>query len=206
MHPLEPWARQAVQIPLQYAQRGTHLALAALAGATRFEILRHYPAGDLVDRTHGTRAFYHAHDADSRWESGLVEHGHFHLFWDSPDPGAHVHVVALALDPRGQPLRWFCTNRWVTAGVWAPADPLIERLTGFRLNVRGRLAPIGAWLTAMVQLFADDLAHLLRARDRQLEALLRDRPADAVFEDRTIDVLGSVDARLPPRLAALGLA
>jgi hypothetical protein len=34
-----------------------------------------------------------------------------------------VHLVALSLDARGLPLRWFVTNRWVTGGQWADAAP-----------------------------------------------------------------------------------
>jgi hypothetical protein len=203
---LEPWAWTAVQIPLHYLERGTHLAEAALAGARRFEYLRHYPARDMIDPRHGTRAFYHTHDAAQRWDNGVDEHGHFHLFWDGVGDQPYVHLVALALDNRGQPLRWFCTNRWVTGGHWEAAPTQIERLPHFRLQVRGRLAPIATWLTAMVQLFADELARLLRARDRRVATLQRRAGADDLFEDRRVDVLCSTDAALAPRLAALGLA
>lgn len=202
------WAEVALRVPLAYAQRGMSLAQAALAGARRFEELRHYPARDVVDATHGTRFYYHAHGGAQRWGAGAPpEHGHFHLFWDGPEPGAHVHVAALALDARGQPLRWFTTNRWVTAGRWAPAAELIARLPAFRLAARGgRLAPLARWLTAMVQLFADELAALLRARDVALEPHLRRRPAEQVWEDRTLEVLSATDAALAPRLRRLGLA
>lgn len=205
---LTGWAEVALRVPLTYAQRGVSLAQAALAGARRFEELRHYPARDVVDAAHGTRVYYHAHGGAQRWGSDAAcEHGHFHLFWDGPEPGAHVHVAALALDARGQPLRWFTTNRWVTAGRWAPAAELIARLPAFRLAARGgRLAPLARWLTAMVQLFADELAAPLRARDAALKPHLRRRPAEQVWEDRTLEVLSTTDAALAPRLRRLGLA
>ena len=204
---LAGWAEAALRVPLAYAQRGVSLAQAALAGARRFEELRHYPARDVVDAVHGTRFYYHAHGGAQRWgPDATPEHGHFHLFWDGPEPGAHVHLVALALDARGQPLRWFTTNRWVTAGRWAPAAELIARLPAFRLAIRGgRLAPLARWLTAMVQLFADELAALLRARDAALEPHLRQRPAQQVWEDRALEVLSVADAALAPRLRRLGL-
>lgn len=205
---LADWAEVALRVPLAYARRGVSLAQAALAGARRFEELRHYPARDVVDAVHGTRFYYHAHGGSQRWPGQTPpEHGHFHLFWDGPETGQHVHLVALALDARGQPLRWFTTNRWVTAGRWCPADELIARLPQFRVALRGgRLAPLARWLTAMVQLFADELAQLLRARDAALRPLLRRRSAEAVLEDRRLEVLSHTDAALAPRLRRLGLA
>ncbi len=205
---LASWAETALRVPLDYALRGMSLAQVALAGARHFEALRHYPARDVVDATHGTRFYYHAHGGALRWGSDAApEHGHFHLFWDGPGPGAHRHMAALALDAHGQPLRWFTTNRWVTAGHWASAQELIARLPAFRLAARGgRLAPLARWLTAMVQLFADELAALLRARDAALEPHLRQRPAELVWEDRTLEVLSVADATLAPRLRRLGLA
>jgi len=58
----------------------------------------------------------------------------------------------------------------------------------------------------MVQLFADELAALLRARDAALEPHLRRRPTEQVWEDRTLEVLSATDAALAPRLRRLGLA
>ncbi|TSE35760.1 DUF6969 family protein [Tepidimonas charontis] len=203
---LHEWAQQAVAIPLAYARRGQSLAQAALAGARRFEALRHYPAHDMVDVVHGTRAFYHSHDAAARWgDAADQEHGHFHVFWDGPRPGAHVHLVALALDARGQPLHWFTTNRWVTAGRWLDAAALARRLPSFRLQVNGRLAPLARWLTAMVQLFADELVTLLQARDAALLAAARGRSRRSVWADRSVEVLAHIDAALPARLQRLGL-
>ncbi|MDM7456131.1 MAG: hypothetical protein P3W97_002405 [Tepidimonas sp.] len=205
---LAGWADIALRVPLAYAQRGLSLAQAALAGAHHFEEWRHYPARDVVDTAHGTRYYYHAHGGAQRWGADAPpEHGHFHLFWDGPEPGTHVHLAALALDARGQPLRWFTTNRWVTAGRWTSAAELAPRLPAFRLAVRGgRLAPLARWLTAMVQLFADELALLLRARDAALEPQLRHRSAEQVQQDRALEVLSVADAALAPRLRRLGLA
>ncbi len=203
---LHHWAEQAVAIPLAYAQRGQPLALVALAGARHFEPLRHYPVRDMVDPLHGTRAYYHSHDAMARWGNAEpAEHGHFHLFWDGAHPGTHVHLAALSLDARGQPLRWFATNRWVTAGRWVDAAALVRRLPTFQLQVRGRLAPLARWLTAMVQLFADELAALLHERDAALAAASRGRSRRSVWADRRIEVLAHTDAALAPRLQRLGL-
>lgn len=191
-------AQVALAVPLRYAQAGSSLAHAALAGARDFEILRHYPRSDVVDRRAGTRFYYHAHRLDE------PEHGHFHLFADGKAPGEHLHLVALALDVRGQPLRWFTTNRWVTAGRWAPAPEVWRHLKSFDIRCGGRLAPVARWLTAMVVLFADDLQNLLQARDAVLAPHLSAAAcADRVFEDRELEVLSECPALLAPRVMQL---
>ncbi|MGQ9724148.1 MAG: DUF6969 family protein [Tepidimonas sp.] len=206
MNTLQRWAYDAVSIPLAYAQRGTTLAHVALAGAAHFEELRHYPERDVVDTQHNTRFFYHAHDGQRWGNEAPTEHGHFHLFWEDSKAGP-VHIVALSLDARGQPLRWFATNRWVTGGAWWPAKKLVARLPRFRITrAGGRLAPLASWLTAMVQLFADELAALLRARDAALQAACRTQPRSTAWQDRSLDVLAHCDAALAPRLQRLGLA
>jgi hypothetical protein len=194
-------ARTALSVPLRYARAGSSLARAALAGAARFEALRHYPAGDLVDARSGHRLYYHAHRLDE------PEHGHFHLFASAGATGSPVHLVALSLDTAGQPLRWFTTNRWVTGGRWLDAGRVQALLQGFELRTRGRLAPVAAWIVAMVALFADELAALLRARDAALAPRLQGlsrRQADAVLEDRSLELLSECPALLAPKILQLG--
>ncbi len=67
------------------------------------------------------------------------------------------HLVALAVDGKGEPLRLFTTNRWVTGETWYRADDVIRMLDRFR--VRGERP-----------------SALLKARDR--DAVARSRPGD----------------------------
>ncbi len=193
-------AHTALAVPLRYAQAGTSLAHAALAGARDFEVLRHYPRNDVVDTQAGTRFYYHAH------RHGVSEHGHFHLFAEGRKPGDFMHLAALSLDNRGQPMRWFTTNRWVTGERWRPAAQVLPALRRFCVQAGGRLAPVAEWLTAMVALFADELAALLQARDARLAPLLARADAETVFEDRALDVLSDCSAALPPKIVQLGLS
>lgn len=198
---LQASAQVALAVPLRYAQAGTSLAHAALAGAQRFEVSRHYPAADVVDEAAGYSFYYHAHRLDD------VEHGHFHLFRRGAGPGRYTHLAALSLDTGGQPLRWFTTNRWVTGERWRQAAQLLPALKAFRLRTHGRMAPVATWLGAMVALFADELAALIRARDAALAPRLEGRTrreADGVFEDRSLDVLSECPAQLAPKIYQLG--
>lgn len=194
-------AQTAASVQLQCAQRGTSLAQAALAGARTFSEMRHYPQKDVNDALTGHRFFYHAHRRDE------AEHGHFHLFaFDQSHVPNFAHLAALSLDRTGQATRWFTTNQWVTGEHWLPADGVLQALSHFSVQTKGRLAPVARWLTAMVRLFQPQLAALVRERD---EALLRHIDAHpthdrcAVLEDQHIDVLSQTPADLHARIAQL---
>jgi hypothetical protein len=194
-------AAQAARLQLRYARQGTSLALAAMAGARECEALRHYPRNDVVDRAAHTRFYYHAHTSRRR---PADEHGHFHLFmYDARAPARFCHLAGLSLDARGQALRWFTTNRWVTGEHWQDADHLVRELSHFSVSTHGRMAPVALWLTAMVRLFAPQIATLVRRRD----AVMARRHAlqgDAAFEDRRLDVITECAASLPQRIMQLG--
>ncbi len=200
MDSLHASAQTALAVPLRYAQAGSSLAYAALAGARTFEVFRHYPERDVVDAAAGTRFYYHAHRLDE------PEHGHFHLFVHGEQPGEFMHLAALSLDVNGQPLRWFTTNRWVTGEHWRPVAQLLPRLRRWQVQTGGRLAPVACWLSAMVALYRDELVQLLRERDARLAPRLQGRTRadrEAVFEDRSLDVISECPALLAPKIAQL---
>ena len=194
-------AQTAASVQLRYAQQGSSLAQAALAGAPSFVELRHYPKGDVSDAETRHRFYYHAHRRDE------PEHGHFHLFaFDPAQPHGFAHLAALSLDRTGQATRWFTTNQWVTGGDWLAAENVLSTLERFSVRTQGRLAPVARWLTAMVQLFQPQLRTLLHDRDAALTRFIdahatHDR--SAVLADRAIDVLSQTSAHLPTRIAEL---
>jgi hypothetical protein len=192
-------AETVAAVQWRYAQAGLGLAQAALAGAHRFEVLRHYPARDAANGATGSSFYYHAHGSRRRPHR---EHGHFHVFQRDADAG-FFHVAALSLDARGLPLRWFTTNRWVTGERWADAAEVIDALPRVRLAARGRLAPVARWLDAMLRLYGDTLITLVRRRDRVVAARSRRQGRGALFEDRRLDVLTETRVDLPQRLQRL---
>jgi len=190
----------ALSIPLDYARRGENLAGAALAGRLVFETLAHHPRRDVVDHHAGTRFFYHAHPVIA---DAVVEHGHFHLFHQ--DGHGLSHLAALSLDAQGRPLRWFCTNQWVTGERWRSASRWRGSLMDFTLHTRGRLAPVARWLSAMVVLYREELLSLLQERDallaregpspRQRQAFLNNRQMH-ILCSRPISLQGKVQGLL----------
>lgn len=188
-------AAEVLAVQWHYASRGRSLAAAALAGARSFVEWQHYPRDDHVDAASGARFYYHAHPADQRVPG---EHGHFHVFVPAPgEPGAISHLVGLSLDAQGLPLRLFTTNRWVTGDAWRDADALAAQLPRLALRAHGPLAPVARWLTAMVHLYDDVIADLLRERDRVLAG------DEAALDDRTLHVVSERAVDLPARLQDL---
>jgi hypothetical protein len=115
------------------------------------------------------------------------------------------HLVAIALDELGEPIRLMATNRWVTGETWYRADDVIRMLGRFRLAADGPAALLNRWLGALVSLFQPETAALLRQRDKAI-AERRWRWRTNVFEDPRLEVIAGVDIDLDSRLAAIEAA
>lgn len=190
-------AIDAVAIALRYARSGRSLAHAALAGAVQCVSLRHYPVNDVVDALHGTRFYYHAHRSLRRPGQ---EHGHFHLFVHSGESNDFVHLAGLSLNARGEPIRWFTTNCWVTGERWHDAAEVLQALHRFEVHAHGRMASLARWLTAMVRLFEPQLEVLIRRRDVIMHRKSGVQGWSALCEDRRLDVVSQCSAALPARI------
>lgn len=195
-------ARTAAEIQLAYAAKGTSLAQAALAGAHTCREFQHYPAKDASDPGARSRFYYHAHTS---LRYPREEHGHFHLFQYgvSGKTDDFYHLIALSLDARGNPLRWFSTNRWVTGERWQSAGEMTAGLLDYRIQQRGRLAPVARWLSAMVCLFSADIATVLQERDLSISGRIANIGQEAALEDRSLDVISECSASLTERLREL---
>lgn len=193
-----------LEIMAAYAQQGSNLCLAALAGAQRFEEWRHYPFNDATDAVHHTEFYYHAHAARERAPN---EHGHFHVFARPAGRAAFHHLIGISLNPQGWPTRLFLTNQWVTAEHWISARQMEPHLTKFECQVAGRLAPVARWITHMVRLYESEIRSLHLARDAWLAQRINiTAQRSAVFENRRFQVIAeqpiSLDRLLRATLAA----
>src|SRR5207248_5292595 len=156
---------------------------------------RHYPDGEVFDATSHAQYFFHAHAPDSRPPSERG-HFHTFLRAEGmpngvvplllpelavadaavqPPQAAPLkreerdevsHLIAIAMDLRGEPISLFTTNRWVTGETWYRAEDVTRMLDGFQVNGEGSGGLLNRWLTAMVQLFQPEIGVLLRHRDR----------------------------------------
>src|SRR5207248_2568930 len=127
-------------------------------GADDIAAWQRYPAGEVYDPANHAQYFYHCHAAPAGSAPGAEHgHFHLFLraegipagitplvlpelaVANAPVPPQSaplkrgerdevVHLVALALDQRGEPVRLFTTNRWVTGETWYCADDVIRML------------------------------------------------------------------------------
>lgn len=118
-----------------------------------------------------------------------------------------VHLVAIAMDRAGRPLRLFTTNRWVTGETWYGAPDIATSLDRFAFDGE-RASPLDRWLTAMLGLFRPTIARLLTERDAVVMNFRRRRRGKVhVLEDRRLEITSSavidVDAEIRRIAAAL---
>jgi hypothetical protein len=199
-------------------------------GAAAFEDWRHYPEGEVYDLESHAQYFYHRHPAAVRG-AGEHGHFHTFLRAEgmpdavplllpeiavvgtpAPAPqGAPLqrgsrsevcHLIAIAVDQRGEPVRLFTTNRWVTGETWYRAEDVIPSLDRFTI-ARGALCD--RWLGAMFALFRREIAQLLRQRDETAMGWRRRRRAH-VFEDPRLEICSNIAIDLDAQLARIDRA
>jgi hypothetical protein len=115
------------------------------------------------------------------------------------------HLVAIAVDARGEPARLITTNRWVTGETWYQAADVIRLLGRFRPSGEGGWGLLNRWLGALVALYEPEIAALLRRRDKTVIDR-RWRWRTNVLEDPRLEVTSSLDIDLDARLAAFDAA
>lgn len=174
-----------------------------LKGQGQFVQMTHYPQGDVYDAETSSQYYYHAHRE--------AEHGHFHCFlraggmpggvapvadpeaqgWPAGDK-AIAHLVAISMDRFGAPIRLFTTNRWVTAETWYPAADVTRMIDRFSVDHAFPSWPANRWLTAMIRLFAPEIAALAKARDRVFADHAARHPDRNPWEDRELETLSEI--------------
>ncbi|WP_255573769.1 hypothetical protein [Erythrobacter sp. SCSIO 43205] len=211
-------AHTVIETITQMAQEQKPLMLRVVPedGATFWT---HYPEKDARDKYCKSRWYYHVHAAGSR---DADEHGHFHLFlhrtqlpqglepkvWppQREDARAHVtHIIGLSIDTNGVPRSWFTVNRFVTNEFLYPADVMIEHLPQFNVDHTQEDDLVNRFVTAMVALYRDEIAELLRERDKRQEELVAEFGEDAYSKESGVEVLSQIAIDLDAKLGSLEL-
>jgi hypothetical protein len=204
------------------AKTGDNVVGELLRGSGTFYEWDHYPKGDVYDQeTHG-QYYYHAHPAGQRFAG---EHGHFHTFLrpagmpkgtrPAPVPSlqppvdpedALSHLVAIAMDSRGLPVRLFTVNRWVTGETWYGAEDVIRMLPRFAIDHARPSWPVNRWITGLLALYRPFVESLLRQRDQAVRLWQSERNPPDVYEDRRLEVTSYLDIDLQDDIRRLGAA
>ena len=192
-----------------------------LRGRETFYEWDHYPKGDVFDRESRSQYFYHAHPGGLR----DTEHGHFHTFvrakgmprgmkparrksrdaWPMGNE-AHTHVIGLSMNSKGQPLRLFTTNRWVTGETWYRADDVCKVIGSFVIDHAQPSWPTNRWVSAMVRLFWPQIILLLKARDQVIQNWEAQNPGRDALEDRRLEVASQAEVDVEAQIAAVEAA
>jgi hypothetical protein len=212
------------------AARNRNIVSEVLAGNQASE-WQHYPDGEVYDPKSHAQYFYHTHPVGGRpiREDG---HFHTFLRAEGMPVGAAPlilpeiavadvpalppqapplkhgtreevsHLVAIAVDCRGEPIRLFTTNRWVTGETWYRADDVIRMLDRFAITEVEPSETLNRWVGAMLWLFRPQIAALLRMRDETVMAWRRRRRTQA-FEDPALEITSSLDVGFDVQLAFL---
>jgi hypothetical protein len=201
----------------ELAARDAHLLGEVLPGNGDFEEERHYPADEVRDPVSHAQWYYHAHLDDHP-----EEHGHFHLFLrrrgmpagvrpaggraGAPsllDVNAYAHLLAIAVDARGLPIRLLATNRWVTEEVFYPAADVCAMLDRFRLEHASAPLAANRWLPAMLQIFRPQIEWLLHERDAALAAWQAAHPEGDALADQALAIPAELCVDLDAQIAAV---
>jgi uncharacterized protein DUF6969 len=213
----------------ELAARNADLMNEVTAGTGAISEWRHYPEGEAYDPKSHSQYFFHAHGAKGQ-PAAEQGHFHTFLRAEGmpigvaplllpelavadapalPPQAAPLkrgtrdevsHLIAIAIDLSGEPIRLFTTNRWVTGETWYRADDVIRMLDRFAITAAEPADVLNRWIGAVIGLFRPQIAALLRARDDTVMAWRR-RRRTPVFEDPRLEVTSSLDVELDTQLA-----
>lgn len=217
---LTPWQRSRMLSHAEKAltmqqhmttDKGKTIVHYTLQKHRRHKSMHHYPKGDRIDHKTGAQYFYHCHREDL--SSG--EHGHFHCFlrykhiparikptpladWDKYLDNPMTHLIAIAMDRFGQPIRLFTVNRWVTSEVWYDAKHTPGFLKRFKMTLTDDpyWQILDQWVTSMLALFSPQIAWLHQQREQTIKRHQLETPDENVYESHPIEELSSIPINL----------
>jgi len=144
----------------------------------------HYPPGDVFDPASGAQWFYHCHPAGE----GAAEHGHFHCFLRPRGADGPIHhLAAVGVDAHGRMLRLFTVNQWVVGDDWLDAEATVALLPRFDMQMPRPSYLVNRWLTGIFAAYGQEIAELVRQRDRVLAAHVPPAGTEA-RQDRALEV------------------
>ena len=189
-----------------------------LAGEAAAAPWRHYPDGDVYDAEYFSQYYFHDHPMTVEWPD---VRGHFHTFLRLPeleDDGSDTahdlltdglqepplcHLIGVAVDGVGYPIRLFTTNRWVTGENRQPAARLIGLLQHFEVDHTHPSWAVNVWITNLLRMYRPQIEDLLHGRDRVVAAHSQRQPGSDPWEDESLEIPSSLDIHLSQQIDAI---
>lgn len=185
-------AREARFCTHVLAKSGRNVLLATLGSPEAVVGWAHYPPDDVFDPETGSQWYYHAHTPAEDDET----HGHFHCFLrPEGKPGPIHHLVAVAVDAKGNPRRLFTTNQWVVGDHAVRVGDAIALLARFDVHMDSPSYLVNRWLSAILRFYEDDIRALIAERAVTLAewSSATGTPAEQVLQDRALSVTSRLD-------------
>lgn len=202
----ERYLRYAMQVLEAQQQmttkKGKNILHYTLEKKRRHVQMNHYPKGDRIDHSTGAQYFYHCHREDL--ESN--EHGHFHCFlrykhipkqikptalsdWDKNIDNPMTHLIAIAMNRFGQPIRLFTVNRWISYEIWYDAKHISRFIKQFKMTLSDNpyWQILDQWVEGMLHLFSPQIAWLYQARDAAIAQHKIIFPTKNAYEDEQVE-------------------
>jgi hypothetical protein len=212
------YAEQILRAEQQMIQpkKGHHLLHHTLEHAQNHLQKKHYPEGDRIDKTTGAQYFYHCHREDYAQE----EHGHFHCFmryahipkkikphplpdWDKYIDNPMTHLIAIAMNRYGKPIRLFTVNRWVTSEIWYDSEHTQQLLSQFKftLNNNAHWEILDQWVEGILHLFTPQIICLCKARDNFIKnKLITETNIKNIYTHQTLSELSTLPINLEQQI------
>lgn len=169
--------------------------------------MEHHPKGDRMDLSTGAQYFYHCHREN--FES--QEHGHFHCFmrydqipkrikpkalsdWDVYIDNPMTHLIAIAMNQYGAPIRLFTVNRWVSGEVWFDAEHTPYFLKKYKMNAAsdGYWTVLDKWVEGMMSLFTPQIIWLQKQRDLTMQTYQQNFVNDNIYLNEDIEEISEL--------------
>jgi hypothetical protein len=219
---------EVLRIQQDLSGRRSNLVAELLRGQEEFFEQQHYPAGDVLDPETGAQYYYHAHRNEMREHGHFHVFQRPHLLPERFEPvrlvkpgigrctarqqvGQHwprgeqalAHIVGVAMDNYGMPIRLFTVNRWVTDETWYSARDVIAMLERFELRHAWPAPEVNRWLNSLLRLYQPEIVELIRRRDAAVEARARANPRGDALEDRSLEITAALDISVERRVRQL---
>ena len=200
---------------LMTTAKGKNILNYTLQKKRRHKSMDHYPKGDRIDKTTGAQYFYHCH----RENIDLNEHGHFHCFmrydnipkrikptpladWKKNLENPMTHLLAIAMDRYGQPIRLFTVNRWITSEIWYDAKDITSFSKKFKFNLNDDpyWQILDQWVEGMINLFAPQISWLNLQRDAIISMHKSQNEENNIYEDQNLEEISEIQINLKSQI------
>ena len=206
------YAQQVLEAQHQMvATKAKNIIAYTLEKKRRHQYMDHYPKGDRIDYDTGAQYFYHCHRENYETE----EHGHFHCFlryqhiplhvrptalpdWHKNLDNPMTHLVAIAMNRYGQPIRLFSVNRWISYEIWYDAKHTSRFIKQFKMTKQDNAywQVLDRWVEGMLHLFAPQIQWVNDARDRTIAHYKALYPDSNPYEAPELDLLSEISIDL----------